>query len=213
MSPGVAPAGQRRPGQRRPSPWDDVQPETSRRLLLAAVEAFAERGYHATTTRDVATRAGLSPAGLYVHYASKSALLAHISTVGHQAALRLVEQALAREDEPGRRVGAMVEDFVAWHSEHHAVARVVQYELGSLPEPARRVVVDLRRRTERLLESEIRRGVRAGTFTADQPRAVARAILSMGIDVARWYDPAGRESPQQLGELYAGLALRMLGNT
>lgn len=38
--------------------WPDVQPETARRLMLAGVEAFAERGYHATTTRDIAGAAG-----------------------------------------------------------------------------------------------------------------------------------------------------------
>ncbi|RBL80587.1 TetR family transcriptional regulator, partial [Streptomyces cavourensis] len=34
--------------------WGEVTPEAARRLLVAAVDAFAERGYHATTTRDIA---------------------------------------------------------------------------------------------------------------------------------------------------------------
>ncbi|MGW2996243.1 TetR family transcriptional regulator, partial [Streptomyces sp. NPDC001193] len=34
-------------------PWSEVTPDAARRLLVAAVEAFAERGYHATTTRDI----------------------------------------------------------------------------------------------------------------------------------------------------------------
>ena len=37
----------------------------------AAADAFADKGFHATTTRDIASRAGLSPAGVYVHFASK----------------------------------------------------------------------------------------------------------------------------------------------
>lgn len=37
------------------TPWSEVTPEAARRLLVAAVEAFAERGYHATTTRDIAS--------------------------------------------------------------------------------------------------------------------------------------------------------------
>src|SRR6185437_5284135 len=36
-------------------------PAGSRRILLAAATAFAERGFHATTTRDIAAQAGLSP--------------------------------------------------------------------------------------------------------------------------------------------------------
>jgi AcrR family transcriptional regulator len=192
-------------------PWAAVEPETSRRMLLGAIDAFAERGYHATTTRDIAARAGLSPAALYVHYPSKAALLAQISTVGHEAALALVERAVTRADEPVGALRAVVCDFVAWHAEHHLVARVVQYELAALPDTARAEVAALRRRIEGLVESLLAAGVAAGVMQTPDARRVARAILSLGIDVARWYDPAGRDSPGQLGALYADLAARMVG--
>src|SRR5215468_12698591 len=78
-----------------PLVWEHVQPAAARRLLTGAVDAFAERGYQATTTRDIASRAGMSPAALYVHYPSKAALLARISGVGHEVALALVQQAIA----------------------------------------------------------------------------------------------------------------------
>ena len=51
------------------------------------------------------------------------------------------------------------------------------------------------------------------TGLVDDPRAVARAILSLSVDVARWYDPQGRDSPERIGALYAQLALRMVGAT
>ena len=186
-------------------------PRTARRLLGAAVDSFAERGFHATTTRDIATRAGLSPAGLYVHYPSKSALLGHLSRVGHEAALRLVQHTLALPGESPRRLHALVAAFVAWHAEHHTVARVVQYELRSLDPGDRAVVTGLRRELEHLVEKEVRRGVAAGTLTTPHPRQATRAILSLAVDVARWYDPSGTETPARLGRIYADLALRMLG--
>ena len=49
-----------------PSPASD--PTTVDRLMRAAAQAFAEKGFHATTTRDIASGAGLSPAGVYVHF-------------------------------------------------------------------------------------------------------------------------------------------------
>lgn len=186
-------------------------PGTARRLLDAAVDTFAERGFHATTTRDIATRAGLSPAGLYVHYPSKAALLGHLSRVGHEAALRLVRHSLSVPGDSPRRLHTLVAAFVTWHAEHHLMARVVQYELRSLDGPDREAVAGMRRELERLVESEIRRGVEAGTLTVPHPRQATRAILSLAIDVARWYDPRGAESPRRLGLIYADLALRMLG--
>lgn len=193
-------------------PWALVQPESSRRLLEAAVEAFATQGYHATTTRDIATKAGMSPAALYVHYPSKASLLGRISRVGHEAALALVRQSLEQGgDDPVERVRAVVSRFTAWHAEHHRVARIVQYELGSLPDEDRVIAVRHRREIESLLVAEIVRGVDAGLLEVAAPRPVARAILSLGVDVARWYDPAGKDSPAAIGALYADLAARMLG--
>jgi AcrR family transcriptional regulator len=192
-------------------PEPTAEPDASRRMQLAAVEAFAERGFHATTTRDIAARAGLSPAALYVHYPSKAALLAQISLRGHQAALDLVTRAAT---EPGAdavaRLRLLVAEFVRWHAETHRTARVVQYELEALPPDDRAAVAALRRRIEQTVEDLIRAGITAGTMDVAEPRRVARAILSLSIDVARWYDPAGRDTPAALGELYAELALRMV---
>ncbi len=194
------------------SPWTSITPETSRRMVLGAIDAFAERGYHATTTRDIAARAGLSPAALYVHYPSKAALLAQISLVGHEAALTLVEEAFARGgDDHVARLAAVAAEFTAWHARHHRVARVVQYELAALPDDVRPAVADLRRRTEGLVADAITDGVAAGAMWVAEPRRVARAVLSLGVDVARWYDPAGRDTPEDLGALYGELAVRMVG--
>jgi AcrR family transcriptional regulator len=180
-------------------------------MVLAAIDAFAERGYHATTTRDIAGRAGLSPAALYVHYPSKAALLAEISRTGHEAALALVERSLERAGtDPGQRLRAVVHDFVVWHAEHHRVARVVQYELAALPDDASAVVADLRRRIEGRVEAEIVAGVADGRMSATDPRGVARAILSLCVDVSRWFDPRGRDRAESIATLYAELAGRMV---
>jgi AcrR family transcriptional regulator len=186
-------------------------PDTAQRLLEAAVDTFAEQGYHATTTRDIAQRAGLSPAGLYVHYPSKSALLGHLSRIGHEAALRLVRHTLALPGDSPRRLHALVAAFVTWHAEHHTVARVVHYQLQSLDAADREAVTAMRRELERLVEAEVLRGAAQGTLDVPHPRQATRAVLSLAIDVARWYDPRGAETPRRLGRIYADLAVRMLG--
>src|SRR5699024_2139675 len=49
--------------------------ETRRRLLQAAGEEFAERGYHAATVNRIAGRAGVTVQTLYLAWGSKRALL------------------------------------------------------------------------------------------------------------------------------------------
>ncbi|MFY9928748.1 MAG: TetR family transcriptional regulator [Streptosporangiaceae bacterium] len=50
--------------------------ETRERLLRAAADVFAERGYDGTRVADIAAAAGVSNGALYAHFASKADLLA-----------------------------------------------------------------------------------------------------------------------------------------
>jgi AcrR family transcriptional regulator len=191
--------------------WPDVRPDAARRLMLSGLRSFAERGFHATTTRDIATGAGMSPAALYVYFPSKVGLLFAISLSGHEQTFAMVTAAIAKSTNPAARMRYLVAEFVAWHAEWHTVARVVQYELDALPAKDFAVVADLRRRTEQLVRDVIADGVSTGVFDVPDVRTAARAVLSLGIDVARWYGPTSRTSPAELGTQYSALILRMLG--
>lgn len=191
--------------------WPDVQPEAARRLMLAGVDSFASRGYHATTTRDIASGAGMSPAALYVHFSSKAALLFAISRSGHEQALALVEQSARRHERPVAALRALTRAFVAWHARRHTVARVVQYELDALPEREYEIVAGLRRRIEQVVRDVLTAGVEVGDFDVADIKIAARAVLSLGVDVSRWYSDRAPQTPEQLGDEYAALVLRMVG--
>jgi AcrR family transcriptional regulator len=191
--------------------WPDVKPDAARRLMAAAIESFATNGYHATTTRDIANAAGMSPAALYVHFPSKAAVLSAISRSGHEQALTMVNDVVTTTPDPVEAMSLIVQKFVAWHAKRHRVARVVQYELQALPPADYAVVADLRRRTEQLVRDVITDGVDAGRFEVSDIRTAARAVLSLGIDVARWYLDPAKPTPTSLGRQYSELVLRMLG--
>ena len=203
--------------------WQEVQPDAARRLLIAAVEAFAARGFHATTTRDIAGGAGMSPAGLYVHYRSKEELLHRITLIGHRHTLRLMGAALAEAGvgaeaatsaparTPAERLRAVMGDLTAWHARHHTTTRVIEYELHSLSPEHRAEILLLRREVDGLVRQILEDGVAQGGFDVPDVSTTALALLSLSVDVARWYHEPARLAPEQLGRLYADLALRMVG--
>ncbi|MEV2253958.1 TetR/AcrR family transcriptional regulator [Streptomyces sp. NPDC050147] len=192
-------------------PWGEVTPDAARRLLIAAVEAFAERGYHATTTRDIAGRAGMSPAALYIHYKTKEELLHRISRIGHDKALRLLRTAADGPGTAAERLDDAVRSFVRWHADHHTTARVVQYELDALGDEHRTEIVALRRQSDAAVRDMINDGVRDGEFDVEDVPGTTLAVLSLCIDVARWFNVAGTRTPDEVGALYADLVLRMVG--
>ncbi|MFI5083707.1 MAG: TetR/AcrR family transcriptional regulator [Streptosporangiales bacterium] len=189
--------------------WEGIQPEPARRLLVAGLGLFAAQGFHGTTTRDIAARAGMSPAALYVHYRTKEDLLFRISRIAHEAALTAIPPESSGSD-PAGQLQAAVAAFTAWHARHHTAARVAQYELATLQPAHFRAVAAVRLAIERTFRTMIQRGVTAGEFEVSDTPATALAILSLAIDLARWYQPGSRHTPEELGELYAGLALRMV---
>ena len=193
-------------------PWGEVTPDAARRLLVAAVEAFAERGYHATTTRDIAGRAGMSPAALYIHYKTKEELLHRISRIGHDKALDILRTAARREGSAAERLADAVSSFVRWHAGRRTTARVVQYELDALGPEARAEIIALRRQVDAEVRGIIEDGVAAGEFDVIDVKGTTLAVLSLCIDVARWFNIEGPRTPDEVGALYAGLVLRMVGS-
>ncbi|AWN26424.1 TetR/AcrR family transcriptional regulator [Streptomyces libani] len=191
--------------------WAGVTPDAARRLVSAAVEAFAERGYHATTTRDIAGRAGMSPAALYIHYKTKEELLYRISGIGHEKALRIMGAAAEAGGSATERLRDAVRTFARWHAEHHTTARVIQYELQALSPEHYTEITGLRRRTDRLLRQVIQDGADSGEFRADDVPGTTLAVLSLCVDVARWFTSDGPRTPDEVGTLYADLVLRMVG--
>lgn len=185
---------------------------TRARLLEAAVAAFAEKGYLGTTTRDIAAAAGMSPAALYVHHRSKEELLYLISKAGHEDTQRLVREAIEScADDPVAALRRVIHDFVASHAHGKTRARIVNYELGSLAPEHLAEILNIRRGIEMDIRGVVECGVATGVFDTPDPRMATTALLSLGIDIARWYNDRGRWSPEAIADQYAAMALRIVG--
>jgi len=52
--------------------------DTKRRLVAAAAELFAQKGYHATTVDEIARLAGVAKGTFFVHFATKDAVITEL---------------------------------------------------------------------------------------------------------------------------------------
>jgi len=179
------------------------------RLINAAVEAFAEKGFAATTTRDIASRAGMSPAAVYVHHDSKESLLFTVSLQGHRRALEIINSAAASTTDPVERLRAMVYAFSLWHAENSRVGRIVQWEYHALTPEHRAEVGSIRRSIEHTMQDALVDGVDQGVMDVADIPGTAFSLLSLGVDLVRWFVPGGSRSGHDLAALHATLAARM----
>jgi AcrR family transcriptional regulator len=192
-----------------PDLWDAGFGDVARRLLTAGVRCFAANGFHATKTRDITTAAGLSSAALYVHFASKEEVLFEIVRAAHKSVLKVVQEPAATGD-PTAYLKTLVARFVAWHARYHVAGRVGQYELSGLTEQHYETIIGLRQQTTAVFHEAIRWGIRERAFGLVDDHRVVRAILSLCVDLVRWYRLDGPDSPENIGHFYAELALGMV---
>jgi AcrR family transcriptional regulator len=184
--------------------------DSAQRLMNAAVDAFADKGFHATSTRDIASRAKMSPAGVYVHFASKEDLLFQLCRRGHVMALGVVAAARESADTPPAQLAAIVSAFASWHAEQFRTARIVQYEFPHLSAEHRAEVMTLRKQIDAVVRDVLQAGVASGEFDVPDVAMTTLALQSLTIDVARWYKPGTRRTPESIGLAYGDLALRLV---
>lgn len=189
--------------------FDGVQPDNARLILLAAVAAFARRGYHATTTREIASALELSPAAVYSHFPTKADLLYEASLRGNEAILGLLKEAIAEVETPLERIAAVVRVSVLWHAEEHVFANAVNSNFRALDADHLAPIMKLRREVTAMVQTEIRRGVKSGVFRPLDIKGATIGLLRM-VDVAPWYSEKGPMTPARLADVYVDLILHML---
>jgi AcrR family transcriptional regulator len=186
-------------------------PAGSRRILLAAATAFAERGFHATTTRDIAAKAGLSPAALYVHFRSKEEVLHQIATSALDFTVEVAATEANRPGSPADRLAGLIQVLTVWSTYNSQVAHVVLYQISALSPAHLADITAKQHKVSRIVRQVIMDGITSGDFDVTDAGATAIAALSLCLDVARWYHAGYRLTPQQLGDFNAAAALRIAG--
>lgn len=190
----------------RSTPSDD----TTQRVMRAAIALFAERGFHGTGIRDIATAAGLTTSTLYHYMSNKDDLLVEIMlatiTPLRNAAARIVEEI----DDPASAIAAIVEMHVWAHASDTLVMLIADTELRALSGERLNKVVKSRDHYEGVWRSVIRAGVKQKIFEAAQPELTVKALLQMTTGVSHWFSPSGKLQLDQLCHEYADWSLALL---
>ena len=183
--------------------------ETRRQQIEnAASVLFRERGYAATSVRDIAQVLNLQGASLYAHVASKEDLLWSIVERAANRFEMAVAPIAAAESPAPQRLRAMVRAHVGVVTDDlgNAVSFLDEWRFLS---PERRTEVASRRRQyEGRFREVIAQGVQSGHFApGTDPRLTATWMLSALNGIAVWYSPDGDLTPDAIADRYADLFL------
>lgn len=179
-------------------------------VMAAAVQLFAEYGYHAASMRDIARMAGIQAASIYYHYASKQALLVEIMETYMLQLNAALEHILREEHEPQQRLSAAVANHIRLHTTYKNEFFIIDTEIRALQSEKRAYILSLRDRYEALLQELLQDGMERGVFRRGDVKIASYAIIAMCTEVATWFRPAGRLSVQQVTDIYRDMITRGL---
>lgn len=192
--------------------WRTFGPETLSPPLQAALRVFVREGYHAASIRSIAETAGLSVPGLYHHHRSKQAILDAIVSATMTEMLSHSHAAEAASDgTPRDRFDKLVESLLRFHMARRDHAFLASTEMRSMNSEVRSRHVAQRDEEQRLLEAAIADGVADGSFACPYPADAARAVSSLCVSIASWYQPGGPLSEDQVVERHLDFARRIVG--
>jgi AcrR family transcriptional regulator len=169
-------------------------------LIRESARLFREKGYEATSVRDIAAATGLQSGSWVYHFKTKQDILAAVMEEGLQRALERIE-AIGREQlSPREQFRALLrahldtilapgQDFIP----------VLLYEWRALAKKSRPRVVALQRRYEAVWDQVIAQLQHSGEWA--QPTRIDRLLMFGALNwMAHWYRPNGPFDVAQLAD-------------
>ncbi|MDL9937584.1 TetR/AcrR family transcriptional regulator [Gordonia sp. ABSL1-1] len=195
--------------------WRSTRPTTLSPILVAAKKAFHQRGFHGTSTRDIASRAGVSLPTLYYHHENKQGILVAVLQAGVESSLARVRAAVAEGHTPVEQLSNAIEAIVIhMTADLELAATAGEFRYVEADHPRRADYVAVRSEMEDLISDILRRGIDAGDFHIDQDiKETQRYLLGACQAVTIWYRPDGARTPAEVARSYAATSLRAVGAT
>ena len=104
--------------------------ELRRQIVRAALRAFADRGFHATSVAQIAKDVGLSKQALMHHFPSKQALLEAIQAIVQRSMLDALPRMIRALSAPEDQVGSLIGEVSDYLEEHLYISRFLLREIA-----------------------------------------------------------------------------------
>jgi len=182
--------------------------KTKKQIILeAAAELFRDKGYSATSMRDLAESVQLKASSLYNHISGKEEIL---KTICFQNA-KVFHDELASIEASTMSVTEKVEQLVRFHivMATEEVTSITSFndEWRHLTEPELGQFKELRKDYEHRFKGIIEAGIKEGTFKNIDPTILLHTVLSSIRWVYDWYRTGRPCTPDELAREITDIVL------
>ncbi len=175
------------------------------RILEVAMKVFRERGYHAASMQEIADAVGMQKGSLYYYISGKQELLFMILERAIDTITARITEIYRSSLRPREKLWQAVVSHVEILSQRQDMLTILLRERHALTESQQAAIDAKSSNYERLFQKILSEGVKAGDFRPMDIKIVSFGILGMCNWLYQWYSPAGRLTPREIGEVFAGV--------
>ena len=132
--------------------------------IRSAAAVFAEKGFHGSSTRDIAERLGIKQGSLYYYFKSKEEALGEVCLFGIEDYVDHMKVIAASDQSFGSKLMATITSHLSSYRERNEALKVYNDERLYLPEERRRKLKALGSRYRQQLEGIFEEGVQSGAL-------------------------------------------------
>jgi AcrR family transcriptional regulator len=178
-------------------------------LVVLAGELFADKGFRATTVREIADAAGILSGSLYHHFDSKESIGDEILSGFLNDVLTGYRAAVDGHDDPRAAIEEIVRSSATTLARHRAALTMLQRDWGYFSaQPRFDYLRQAMREIERIWITQLQRGKEAGLFRADLDAKLTYRLLRDILWIPTSW-PQGGRGTWSTGQVVDGL-LRLI---
>lgn len=177
-------------------------------IYQVAGALFSERGYHATSMRDLAAQLGMQGGSLYAHISGKEELLVEVIGYATDLFTEALDPLRQADLTPPEKLQAALKAHIQVVAEHIHSARVFFHEWQHLSPDTHAKIAKKRDSVEGFYRELLHEGIVQGVFKADlEEKLAAFLILSAANWTYVWYREGGPLNAEQIADTYAKMLL------
>ena len=184
-------------------------------LLRIAAELFAERGYKATTVRDIADAAGILSGSLYHHFDSKESMVHELLDSFQTELFERYDAVVASQGSPREKLDDIVRLSFEAVGSHRAEVAIFQADSAYLATFERfSYLKERNQRFRQLWIGLLEDGIASGELRSNLNVELVYRFLRDTVWVAvSWYRPGGDLTPEQVADQYLSILLEGIAKT
>ena len=179
----------------------------TREVIFKAAELIKEKGFDATTVNDISRATGLTKGGLYHYIQSKEDLLFKIMLHGMEVLRETVVNPALEVSDPEEQLRMIIRGHVEVISRFPGALTTLAEEVEALTEVHRREILDRKREYFEFVRNILNKLKKQSKLTDLDTSVAAFNVLGMVLFFARWYNPVGHLTPNDVAHEMAELAL------